>query len=124
MQIPIEEGDSYAAPFRMISMLATQKQKRNAKRLATLKAIAEHEQSSDLEKLMTRRWMPGDVYAPHDLSPAEMKKWRIKTRPTRDAFDILAINPLDEYKVTYLPFFQIAPVAVRARRARNVADTG
>jgi hypothetical protein len=92
----------------MLSMLATQKQKRNAKRLATLKAIAEHEQSSDLEKLMTRRWAPGDVYAPHDLSPAEMKKWRIKMKPSRDAFDILAINPIDEYKVAYFSFFCIA----------------
>ncbi|KAI9787527.1 MAG: hypothetical protein M1839_000057 [Geoglossum umbratile] len=102
LKIPIEEGDSYAAPFKMISMLAAQKQRRNAKRLVTLKAIAEHEQSSDLEKMMTRRWVPGDVYAPHDLSPAEMKKWRIRANPSRDVFDALSINPIDEYKVVYI----------------------
>jgi hypothetical protein len=102
LKMPIEEGDSYAAPLKMISMLAAQKQRRNAKRSVTLKAIAEHEQSSDLEKMMTRRWVPGDVYAPHDLSPAEMKKWRIRANPSRDVFDVLSINPIDEYKVAYI----------------------
>ncbi|KAI9769521.1 MAG: hypothetical protein M1840_003998 [Geoglossum simile] len=118
------DGDSYAAPFKMISMLATQNRKRNAKRLATLKAIAEHEQSSDLEKLMTRRWAPGDVYAPHDLSPAEMKKWRVRVKPSRDAFDVLAINPIDEYKVTYFQFPCVVLVTAADRSTRDLAGTG
>jgi len=39
------------------------------------------------------------VYAPHDLSPEEMKKWKKRKSPTMDAFDALGINPLDQYKV-------------------------
>lgn len=52
-----------------------------------------------MQKLLTRRWKPGDVYAPHDLSSSEMRKWKLFGKPTMDAFDALAINPLDEYKV-------------------------
>lgn len=56
----------------------------------------------DLERQMTRRWKAGDVYAPHDLSGAEMSKWKQiqqKGRPKKDVLDILRINPLDHYKV-------------------------
>ena len=53
----------------------------------------------DLERQMHRRWKAGDVYAPHDLSPVEQRKWQ-KRRPREvDAFDQLGMNPLDEYKV-------------------------
>lgn len=52
-----------------------------------------------LQKLLTRRWKAGDVYAPHDLSSAEMQKWRMAKKPTTDAFDLLALNPLEQYKV-------------------------
>jgi small subunit ribosomal protein S18 len=55
--------------------------------------------------MITRKWKVGDVYAPHDLSPAEMNKWRTRVKPSRDPFDVLAINPIHEYKVSYsLPF--------------------
>jgi len=56
-------------------------------------------QSTELEKLQTRRWKKGDIYSPHDLSPAEMRKWRYRSKPDQDVFDMLNINPLDEYKV-------------------------
>ena len=52
-----------------------------------------------LERNFTREWRPGDVYAPHDLSGAEARKWRKRQNPTRDAFDALSLNPLDCYKV-------------------------
>ncbi|MCJ1355640.1 MAG: hypothetical protein MMC33_005632 [Icmadophila ericetorum] len=45
-----------------------------------------------------RKWKPGDVYAPHDLSAAEMKRWMYKRPGTTDAFDVLGIDPLKEYK--------------------------
>ena len=48
---------------------------------------------------MTRRWQVGDVYAPHDLSPAETRKWARKNAPSSDPFDKLNINPLSLYKV-------------------------
>ncbi|KAF2088444.1 ribosomal protein S18 [Saccharata proteae CBS 121410] len=54
---------------------------------------------AELESEMPRRWRSGDVYAPHDLTPAEARKWRgRKTMPTSDAFDLLALNPINEYK--------------------------
>ncbi|RJE25938.1 hypothetical protein PHISCL_01707 [Aspergillus sclerotialis] len=51
-----------------------------------------------LEKYQTREWKAGDIYAPHDLSPTEMKKWKRRFSPSTDAFDALNINPLDLYK--------------------------
>ncbi|KAL4927420.1 mitochondrial 37S ribosomal protein bS18m [Aspergillus undulatus] len=51
-----------------------------------------------LEKFQTRDWKAGDIYAPHDLSPAEMKKWRKRSAPTSDAFDALNLNPIHLYK--------------------------
>ncbi|EAL87694.1 hypothetical protein KXX33_006783 [Aspergillus fumigatus] len=55
-------------------------------------------ESRALEKFQTRDWKAGDIYAPHDLSPAEMKKWRKRQGPAADAFDALNLNPLDLYK--------------------------
>lgn len=44
--------------------------------------------------------MAGDIYAPHDLSASEMKKWTKRQSPPTDAFDTLNMNPLDQYKVS------------------------
>lgn len=57
----------------------------------------EHHQA--MERNFTREWKGGDVYAPHDLSAAEARKWRVKKAPTTDVFDSLSINPLECYKV-------------------------
>lgn len=68
--------------------------------------IDEAQLRGDLERQMTRRWKSGDVYSPHDLSGVEMQKWKTvvkKGRPQKDVFDMLAINPLDQYKVCF-PF--------------------
>ena len=51
---------------------------------------------------MPRFWKTGDVYAPHDLSPAEMRKWRKRAPPKKDAMDLLGVDPLDLYKVRLL----------------------
>jgi hypothetical protein len=53
-----------------------------------------------LERNYTRDWKAGDVYAPHDLSAAEARKWKKRQRPSTDAFDALSMNPLDCYKVS------------------------
>ena len=51
-----------------------------------------------LEMSQARNWKPGDVYAPHDLSPAEMTKIK-KSKPLRrDPFKALNASPLDFYK--------------------------
>lgn len=54
----------------------------------------------DYTKQMYRQWHSGDVYAPHDLSAAEQKKWKRGTATQKaDAFDVLGINPISAYKV-------------------------
>ncbi|KAE9969196.1 hypothetical protein BLS_005455 [Venturia inaequalis] len=46
-----------------------------------------------------RKWKEGDVYAPHDLSIGEAKKWKkIVRRPEKDCFDMLGKNPMLFYK--------------------------
>lgn len=57
---------------------------------------------------MPRRWRTGDVYAPRDMSPAEMRKWRQGRSPTRDIIDMLGFNPIDNYKVCFFFFFSLS----------------
>jgi len=62
--------------------------------------FAESERLAQYQRQIYRQWQPGDVYAPHDLSGIEQKKWKQgRKRPQEDAFDILGINPVLEYKV-------------------------
>jgi hypothetical protein len=56
-------------------------------------------QARAMDRNFIREWQKGDVYAPHDLSAAEARKWRKRYTPTIDAFDALSLNPLDFYKV-------------------------
>ena len=75
------------------------------------------EKGKSLERNQTRDWQAGDVYAPHDLSPAEMRKWKRRESPTTDAFDALSINPLHQYKVFPHPsflllFFHMDPMLI------------
>jgi hypothetical protein len=62
--------------------------------------MVESEKRSQFQRQIYRKWQPGDVYSPADLSGAEQKKWKFgRKRPQSDAFDILGINPVLEYKV-------------------------
>ena len=75
---------------------------RKARREKTVRDVETLNDRQDLERQMSRKWKSGDVYAPHDLSGAEMSKWKQvqrKGRPRKDVFDMLQINPLDHYKV-------------------------
>ncbi|KAI9879758.1 MAG: hypothetical protein M1830_007383 [Pleopsidium flavum] len=96
-----QQSTSFAnkGSLKIVDHLATiQKQSKATKRRLTPESIEASTRSTALQKLQTRRWKAGDVYAPHDLSSAEMQKWRRKGKPTRDAFDALNLNPLNEYK--------------------------
>lgn len=53
----------------------------------------------EMEKTLRRQWKGGEVYAPHDLSPSEARKWATRTTPIKDIFDELAIDPMKEWKV-------------------------
>lgn len=54
----------------------------------------------DYARQMTRRWNVGEVYAPHDLSPSEMAKWRRNQARKKDLVDMLGLRPLDMYRVS------------------------
>lgn len=69
---------------------------------ADMEELEKSGRGRDLEKFMVRKWKPGDVYAPHDLSSVEMGKWGKRRAAERDVFDMLGINPLNEYKVRSL----------------------
>ena len=68
------------------------------------RGITRTEKKLDFEttKQQSRNWREGDVFGPRDLGPGEMRKWKKSQRPTRDVFDILNVDPMDEYKVRYL----------------------
>ncbi|KAI4241254.1 MAG: hypothetical protein L6R40_004670 [Gallowayella cf. fulva] len=101
-------------------------------------ALAETEASyraTDLERHLYRRFRPGDIYAPHDLSPAEQQKWRSRTsfggniskaharthkQNARDVFDVLGVHPLDEFK----NFSIMAEFVTSMGRIRHRRDTG
>jgi small subunit ribosomal protein S18 len=62
----------------------------------------------DMMRQLPRRWRAGDVYAPHDMSPSEMAKWRKNTARQKDLVDLLGLRPLDMYRVrlpSVVPFF-------------------
>jgi small subunit ribosomal protein S18 len=62
--------------------------------------MLESERKDQFQRQIYRMWQPGDVYSPIDLSGTEQKKWKTgRKRPQSDAFDVLGINPVLEYKV-------------------------
>ena len=85
--------------FSTLDSLIESQPRQPARQSGTLDAAEKMRRNKSLEALQYRRWKQGDVYAPHDLSPAEMKKWRQRSRRAVDVFDVLAINPINEYKV-------------------------
>jgi small subunit ribosomal protein S18 len=92
-------------------------------------AIAERAQEQKVAQAylreMPRRWQVGDVYAPHDLSPVEMAKFRKWANRTEDVVDLLSIRPQDMYKnfniiKEYInPVGQILPSSQTGLRPRN-----
>ncbi len=104
-RIPLTQGNTNANR-RVLNLIgrATATARREA-HLDTVQELKNHKLASDLTKQISRRWKAGDVYTPHDLTPAEMKKWKMRGRPEVDVFDVLDIDPLQEYKVCLLCFF-------------------
>ncbi|KAL4801415.1 ribosomal protein S18 [Aspergillus unguis] len=82
-------GSRPARPFRQTSPRSRMAQREEQRLLAENRA---------LEKYQVRNWKAGDIYAPHDLSPTEMRKWSKRSPPSTDAFDALNLNPLSVYK--------------------------
>lgn len=70
----------------------------------TAQRAQENLNRQNLARQSTRNWKPGDIYAPHDLSPQEMVKWKQPKQPSKDIIDLLGLNPLDHYRVRRSPF--------------------
>ena len=64
-----------------------------------LQEVYQRDQQLNLDRLQYRKWQDGDAYAPHDLSSVEQRKWQRRKRPEMDAFDVLSMNPLEQFKV-------------------------
>ncbi|MCJ1406063.1 hypothetical protein MMC19_000128 [Ptychographa xylographoides] len=82
--------------------------------------LAEANHSRDIERLQARRWRLGDVYAPHDLSPKEMKKWRDRGKPDKDVFDMLNLHPMDQY----MNYSVMGEFMTTMGRIKHPRDTG
>jgi len=68
----------------------------------TRERLGEAERFARLEKIeraQKRQWALGDVYAPHDLTAAESKKFMRRGQPDRDVFDMLGMDASKEWKV-------------------------
>ncbi|KAL9108580.1 MAG: hypothetical protein Q9227_006666 [Pyrenula ochraceoflavens] len=91
---------------------------------AQRKRLREGEQQREKELgirfLQHRRWKNGDVYSPHDLTSIEQKKWQRRRRPDVDVFDILSMNPLEQY--TNLSI--MSEYMTEMGRIRSSRDTG
>jgi hypothetical protein len=69
-------------------------------RKSALDELVSADLNKDIGRQAARRWMVGDVYAPHDLSSVEASKWKkIERRPEKDVFDMMGENPTKHYKV-------------------------
>ncbi|OAL52026.1 ribosomal protein S18 [Pyrenochaeta sp. DS3sAY3a] len=83
--------------------------------------MVESERRSQFQRQIFRKWQPGDVYAPHDLSGPEQKKWKLgRKRPQQDAFDLLGINPIAEYK----NFTMMSEYMTEMGRIKHSKETG
>ncbi|KAI0134056.1 ribosomal protein S18 [Xylariales sp. AK1849] len=67
-------------------------------RVNTEDSLRQKNSADEYMRQMPRRFNVGDVYAPHDLSPVEMRKWRKTTTVQRDLVDLLGLRPLDMYR--------------------------
>ncbi|KAH6845103.1 ribosomal protein S18 [Chaetomium sp. MPI-CAGE-AT-0009] len=87
---------------------------------AHIKDMRQNLTTENYVRQMPRRWRTGEVYAPRDMKPAEMSKWRQGQRPNKDMVDILGFSPLDNYR----NFSLISEFMTPMGRIRHSTDTG
>jgi small subunit ribosomal protein S18 len=102
--LSLDENTTPRATTDSVRSLLRSTAKRNAGRqLVQMRETAEklrkQKRNDDYMWFMPRRWSTGDVYAPHDMSPAEMRKWSVPRPRKQDVIDVLNLNPLDMYRV-------------------------
>ncbi|KAM0285630.1 hypothetical protein ACHAQH_001336 [Verticillium albo-atrum] len=69
-----------------------------ARKRFELQQLRDRKTSDDYIRQMPRKWRTGDVYAPHDMHPHQLAKWKRRSSPKHDVTDLLSVNPLDQYK--------------------------
>jgi len=87
-------------PTAPVSLATRQAREAGLDRPTQSREMVESERRAQFQRQVHRSWQTGDVYSPSDLSGAEQKKWKTgRKKPQSDAFDVLGINPVSEYKV-------------------------
>ncbi len=96
-------GSASATNDTLVELMRSRQTQRMAaraeERQRTLERLQQQQVTSSYLRQMNRRWRAGDVYAPHDLGPEEMAKFRKISRRKVDVLDALGLNPKDEYRV-------------------------
>ncbi|KAI0179315.1 ribosomal protein S18 [Hypoxylon sp. FL1284] len=90
------------------------------RREATIEDVNKTLRNEDYARQLTRRYVAGDVYAPHDLSPIEMAKWRRNQARKLDLVDMLGLHPLDMYR----NFSVISEYMTSHGRIKKSVETG
>ncbi|CZT12363.1 uncharacterized protein RAG0_16214 [Rhynchosporium agropyri] len=107
----------------MFSRSNEQRQRQAAsqnRRATTAEEMQSRNLAQDLSKQITRRWRSGDIYAPHDLSEVEMAKWKTRSQPKHDVFDVLDMNPEEHYR----NFSMISEYMTPMGRIKHSKETG
>ncbi|KAI1389991.1 ribosomal protein S18 [Hypoxylon trugodes] len=91
-----------------------------SKRMRLEEELRQKNESDDYSRQLSRRWKAGDVYAPHDLSPSEMRKWRKSQMQKKDLVDMLGLKPLDMYR----NFSVISEFMTSHGRIKRAFETG
>lgn len=106
----------------MGSSLATQlAREAGLDRPTQTREMLESEKRSQFQRQIYRKWQPGDVYSPGDLSGVEQQKWKKgRSKPQTDAIDVLGINPVLEYK----NFTLMSEYMTEMGRIKHSRDTG
>ncbi|ELR08297.1 hypothetical protein VC83_08359 [Pseudogymnoascus destructans] len=110
----------------LIDRTAQRKERQRTQRTAayaggnSAEDLARHKTATKVTKQISRRWKTGDVYAPHDLSEVEMKKWKQRGKPAVDVFDVLELDPLVEYR----NFAMLSEYMTPMGRIMHSNDTG
>src|SRR5436853_1093317 len=82
--LPSGNSTSNTRVLNLISRASSRNQNRSPsaeQRANIAQDLKNHKLAQDMTRQISRRWKVGDVYAPHDLSPVEMEKWKRRGRP-------------------------------------------
>ncbi|KAH8171358.1 ribosomal protein s18 domain-containing protein [Sarocladium implicatum] len=83
---------------RMLARRRAQSLMEQKRQADSAERVKENKIAKDLLKQLPRKWKAGEIYAPHDLSPNEMQKWKKRSPAQGDLVDALNLSPTDMYK--------------------------